>query len=919
MEHSRIKWMILVLILATTMPIRLHAVFYRVRTDGSDSGDGSNWNTQAMSNKKFTQTLLTAQPGDTFLLAEGVYYPYFDASGNVPSNNRRRTFLVRSSVTITGGFDAVGNPVGNDYSRAVLSGNIGAINVKTDNAYNVVTVADNSQGASLKILSVTDGYGNGNNNYSRGAGIFFSERSGTLTEPAVLSYVRVADNQSDGNGCGIFIDQRSDVKIENSIVDNNTCFGISSVWGGGISVWNYARVNVDNCVISNNSARHGGGVHVLRATYNSHNSKYINNTSANHGGALDVYLESTINFNADSILNNHSSLGGGVHNEAGTYIFALNTVFKGNTAETGGGFYNRGDCSSICDDCVFDGNEAEERGGGVENRGKMEINRTRIINNRLTSGLVAWGGGVNQNGGDLIIRQSEISNNTARHGGGFHMENGRATVSNTTISENTATSEGGAIDCYIGTLKLIYVTVTNNTAPSGSGSGIYAVARPELQNSIVSGNANEDNVRGSLNDSGTGSSSTNIIGSNFYPTGNTKGASVSFTANAHLGPLAFNRSAGTRTHALLWQNNSLENPATGQAAYISLSDPTYAKDQTNKNRSVRPSLGAYEEELFAAYDDAMFTETDTPCTIDISLNDAIPEACTPIYTLLSGMSVVQYGQFGNLNGTSVTYTPNTGARGTDTLYYRIQCGTQTDIARIIAIIAATDRPANIKEEELCMHDMNPINFGVKEKFRNTTVRLDGFSMPLVGDLNGDKKPEVIALGLGRSGSYTDAGDDGLAARAWYVHIYDGQTGERIHSVNFGTEPSSNALSNVTSLGHSGITSAMVEASDQFQLRYGPRHNSPSHLAIADLDRDSIGEIVVTECGSLGRVYALKPTLDGNRNITGFTKMWDGKQNTDEYSFKAPATRSESLSSSNHENFFGSPMPYISDLNGDGVP
>ncbi|MDR2773732.1 MAG: right-handed parallel beta-helix repeat-containing protein, partial [Tannerella sp.] len=755
MVYIKQRWITLALLLITATSSQLHSVTYRVKTNGSDSGDGSNWTTQAMSNRKFAQALLAAQSGDIFQLAEGIYYPFYDASGNSPSNNRLRTFLIRQSVTVTGGFDANGNAVGNDYSRAVLSGNIGAADVTVDNVYNVVTFAGNSHGSSLKILTVADGYGNGDGNYSRGAGIFIREYSGTQADPTVLSHVRVANNRTYGDGCGIFIDRSAEVKIENSVIDNNTPTSASSVWGGGVSIRNYARVNVSGCVISNNGAVHGGGVHVLRATYNSRNSKYINNVSTSHGGALDVYLESAVSFNSDSILNNSSYLGGGVHNEANTQITAVNTVFRGNTAEMGGGFYNQGDCRAVYDDCIFDGNKAGERGGGIENRGKMEINRTRIVNNSFTSANVAWGGGINQNGGDLVIRQSEISNNTAKHGGGFHMENGRATVSNTTISGNTATSEGGAIDCYIGTLQLIYVTITNNASPSGSGSGIYAVARPALQNSIVSGNTGEDNVRGTLNNSGTDMSSTNIIGPNYYPVGNTTGTSVNFTASACLGSLAFNRSAGTRTHELLWPNNSLENPAVGRAVNIGDQDPAYAKDQTGKNRGNRPSLGAYEEDLLKAHDDLILTEKDTPGTVDISLNDAIPEACTPTYTLLPGMSVLQNGQFGSLSGTSVTYTPNTGARGTDTLYYRIQCGTQTEIARIIAIIAISDRPGNIKEEEVCMQDMLPINFDAQEKYRNTTVRLDGFSMPLVGDLNGDKKPEIVALGLGRTGSYTD--------------------------------------------------------------------------------------------------------------------------------------------------------------------
>jgi uncharacterized repeat protein (TIGR02543 family) len=908
------KWIILTLLLITAISSHLYPAVFCVRTNGSDLGDGRNWTTQAMSSGTFARALLAAQPGDTFLLAEGVYYPYYDASGNVPSDSRFKTFFVRPGVTVRGGFDADGNPGGNDLSRAVLSGNIGSADVSADNVYNVVTFADNSHGASLQMLTVTGGYGNGGGEYSRGAGIFVRNLSGMADKPVFLSRIHVTDNRSDGHGCGIFIDNGSVVKIEHATISNNTGVGTSDVWGGGISVWNNAEVNVDDCIISGNTASHGGGVHVLRATYNSRNSKYANNTS-DHGGAFNVYLTSDIHLNSDSILNNRSRLGGGVHNETGVNFVAGNTVFKGNTAETGGGFYNRGGGQVVCEDCVFEDNEAEESGGGIENRGEMEINRSRITRNHLTG--TAKGGGIRQNGGNLVVRQSEISDNTAMHGGGMYMEGGKATVSNTTISGNTAAAEGGAINCHSGSLALVYATVTNNTAPANAGSGIWMSTRPEIYNSIISGNANEENTGGGfLYDTGTGQSSSNLIGADYYPAGNRLGTFVNFKVSACLKPLDYYRGAGTRTHALLWQYSSRENPAAGQAVKISLpGDPTYTKDQTGKNRGNRPSLGAYEEDLFKAFDIQTSTELNTPVTIDIGRDNAVPEACTPAYTLLPGMTALRYGQVSYLNGTFFVYSPYVGARGTDTIYYRMQCDSQMDTACVTVSIAEPDRPANIKDETVCMEDMTPIHFEAKEKYRNESVRLDGFSMPLVGDLNGDRKPEVIALGLGRKMQWTDG--SGWAGRAWYVHVFDGQTGERIHSVNLGTEPATDALDNVTSLNHTGITDPVSENGDQFQLRFLPRHNSPSHLAVADLDNDGTGEIVVVECGSLGQVYALSPTLDQNGKIVGFSVKWYGKKGGAAYSFKAPLERTASSAASSHIHF-GSPMPYIADLNEDGM-
>ncbi|MDR2027298.1 MAG: hypothetical protein LBQ01_07055, partial [Prevotellaceae bacterium] len=97
----------------------------------------------------------------------------------------------------------------------------------------------------------------------------------------------------------------------------------------------------------------------------------------------------------------------------------------------------------------------------------------------------------------------------------------------------------------------------------------------------------------------------------------------------------------------------------------------------------------------------------------------------------------------------------------------------------------------------------------------------------------------------------------------------------------------------------------------FQLRWEPRHNSYSHLAIADLYNDGIGEIVVAETGS-GQVYALKPQLDSKGKIINLQKIWD----TD-ILHKHPYTVGDFKDDDVHR--FGSPVPYISDLNGDGIP
>jgi hypothetical protein len=170
-----------------------------------------------------------------------------------------------------------------------------------------------------------------------------------------------------------------------------------------------------------------------------------------------------------------------------------------------------------------------------------------------------------------------------------------------------------------------------------------------------------------------------------------------------------------------------------------------------------------------------------------------------------------------------------------------------------------DHPQNIKDDVSCMTDMPPVKFAVTQKIYNNKVKVDGFSIPLVGDLNGDGKPEITGLGVIR---HTGQDVTELDAAGKSIVIYDGQTGDVI--LNF----------ELNTLGPNKFKDNYGYGTENgFQLRWEPRHNSYCHLAIADLDCDGIGEIVVAETGS-GKVYALKPVLGQGKQITNLTKFWE---------------------------------------------
>ncbi|MDR2563718.1 MAG: hypothetical protein LBC98_07225 [Prevotellaceae bacterium] len=333
---------------------------------------------------------------------------------------------------------------------------------------------------------------------------------------------------------------------------------------------------------------------------------------------------------------------------------------------------------------------------------------------------------------------------------------------------------------------------------------------------------------------------------------------------------------------------------------------------------------------FVAVDDNATTGPLRKLRINVLLNDTIP-CSNPTLGIVQPVPAATLGTIEVKSGGYIEFTPRLAARNsTVQINYSVSCSGKSVKAKLTIRVSEYNYPVNVVPVDIVCYDtVKTVTFspdlkyisgndGVDLKKASTDLPLDGFSLPLVGDINGDGKPEIIALGLGTWGSFTDG--TGLEGRAWYVHIFDGQTGVRLWSVNFGPDNSGHVplTSQISYLGHAGIIQNSNDNSDQFQLRYDPRHNSPGHLAIADLDNDGKAEIVVVETGSMGRIYALTPRLGAKREIIGFSKMWEGNDNGAAYSYKDPLARGESVSASNLKHF-GAGIPYIADINGDGKP
>ncbi|MDR2292678.1 MAG: VCBS repeat-containing protein, partial [Prevotellaceae bacterium] len=301
---------------------------------------------------------------------------------------------------------------------------------------------------------------------------------------------------------------------------------------------------------------------------------------------------------------------------------------------------------------------------------------------------------------------------------------------------------------------------------------------------------------------------------------------------------------------------------------------------------------AAAQQNLRAVDDYAITGPMQKVRVNVLANDTV--TCSA-YTLniISNLNPATQGIATVTTDGFIDFDPALPCRNTTvTIVYGLTCNNVQVTANLTVDVTKYNLPVNIIDETLECYEIMPtgvtfspglkyVGKSVKNEYQDVD-RLDGFSMSLVGDLNGDHKPEIIAMGI-------TSLLDGWEATGTAIIILNGQTGAEIYRYN---------LSN---LGGS------------YKLRYYPRHNSVSKLAIADLDRNGIGDIIIAETGSGGRVHRIEPVFTGT-TITGMTKKWTGWTGNESNiaSFKSPITGKD-------ENTYGSPLPYIADINADGIP
>jgi predicted outer membrane repeat protein len=302
-----------------------------------------------------------------------------------------------------------------------------------------------------------------------------------------FSNVKIRSNRASSSGGGGMYNMNCKPKFEKVVVENNFSYGngggmVNEIeipytltgitfrnneaqgFGGGL----FQRgdsLRIQDVLFENNQAQNGGGLYTSGAAFVEH-STFLKNHAIKSGGGMS--FDGPLNLSNISFIENTATSGGGGINSGGTfsdrlYPYLYRILFKGNSAQSGGGMINTAFSYPILESVVFDSNSAEYGGGFYNGYGKP------IFSNVL------------------------FDNNSASYGAGLYHYVDSLTAINTVFIRNVSSTAGGAIynsghdniSWMEGKIKLINVTMSQNSSPLGGG--IYNIynSHSDILNSVI--------------------------------------------------------------------------------------------------------------------------------------------------------------------------------------------------------------------------------------------------------------------------------------------------------------------------------------------------------------------------------------------------------------------------------------------------
>ncbi len=176
--------------------------------------------------------------------------------------------------------------------------------------------------------------------------------------------------------------------------------------GGGIL--NLGRLSAENCLIHGNAALYGAGID------NRGTAHLSSCTVSGNMGLKRLPAELTSGIGC-------TGSGGGIKNEPGGFLYMSDCIVSGNsTNRKGGGLFIACDSSAVIERCRFTDNSARINGGGIFSKGNMVLKESLISAN---TAMAETGGVFNTGIADIIsttITENSPRDFTDGNGGGFY-------------------------------------------------------------------------------------------------------------------------------------------------------------------------------------------------------------------------------------------------------------------------------------------------------------------------------------------------------------------------------------------------------------------------------------------------------------------------------------------------------------------
>ncbi|MCP4327446.1 MAG: DUF1565 domain-containing protein [Alphaproteobacteria bacterium] len=346
---------------AKTHDISAAPVYVDAASNAADP-DGSSWASAFRDLQSGIDA--AAERAGSVWLAAGIYTPRGDG--------RHAAFRLKPGVAVYGGFTGSETSLdARDWEQniTVLSGDIGARMLASDNAYHVFVGAN---GARLDGVTVTAGNADGSGYDSKGGGLV---NYADATQMAPFSPTITGFSMA----------------LANCVFDGN-----EAQEGGALYSYNRAQVSISNCRFTDNSAGFGGAiVDRVGVVTKMTDVAFEGNRARWSGGAYFV------DYGARPVLSNASF----IDNEAGADGGAIYTISRASQLE-----------ASIVmgTELSFKGNRAGLRGGGIA---ATDSSIVRIDGCSMISNVAMAGGAGSQNyDAQLVVKDCRMSNNRASKG-----------------------------------------------------------------------------------------------------------------------------------------------------------------------------------------------------------------------------------------------------------------------------------------------------------------------------------------------------------------------------------------------------------------------------------------------------------------------------------------------------------------------